>query len=534
MMPEPKPASARVPIHTLAILALLAIAASLQLGYQLYLGSDANDVGPFETVLAQAIAGHFESGAGPARLYGPFGGDHPSVLMHAPLYYRAVALLAWPVVQAGFDPLASVLLMGRALSILGTAVLLFATFGWARLGGRSPRAGWFAVLLVTASPLFGNLMVMVRPDALGVGLQSLAGLLLVSIVMNSKTQPEHGLGSSAKLRGGLGLAACLFVLAFAAKQQNVTVALVTGLMLAWAVKVGRISLRSVAIGTGFAAALGVAYFAIENVLTGGRMWRTVFVYPSGPFRAINYAGWRHVLSIFEITARRSTGLLALCTVTAIVVRGRWLAQGVDRLLAAMLGIELLFLIPLCLFNAGAASNYALQGVVFACILAGRGLDLAIDKIQAWGIMPRRVVVSGWIASLLFLTLADARWVAQSEQLRREELAAVDSLLSRTELGDVRPDTRYFVGRQHLNRLFGNAALIHDDWLYGAFETIDEVEPRNVWLAEALREGAIRQVVIPDHGAQVPGLDRPLAQMGYQFAGEFGEFSVWQRAESAMQ
>ena len=85
------------------LIAALAIVAIAHLGYQFRLGAEPADAGPFETVLARAVAGHFEPGAGPGRFYGPFGGDYPSVLMHAPLYYRLVALAAWPAVALGVD-----------------------------------------------------------------------------------------------------------------------------------------------------------------------------------------------------------------------------------------------------------------------------------------------------------------------------------------------------------------------------------------------------------------------------------------------
>ena len=70
---------------------LLAMIALAQVGYQVRIGLDPTDAGPFETVLARTVAGHFEANAGPSRFYGPFDGSYPAVLMHAPLYYRLVA-----------------------------------------------------------------------------------------------------------------------------------------------------------------------------------------------------------------------------------------------------------------------------------------------------------------------------------------------------------------------------------------------------------------------------------------------------------
>ena len=56
---------------------------------------------------------------GPWELYGPFGGSNPLVLIHAPLYYRAAALLAWPMARAGLHPVDAARLAGRLISALG-------------------------------------------------------------------------------------------------------------------------------------------------------------------------------------------------------------------------------------------------------------------------------------------------------------------------------------------------------------------------------------------------------------------------------
>ncbi len=52
------------------------------------------------------------------------------------------------------------------------------------------------------------------------------------------------------------------------------------------------------------------------------MLQSVFVYPAGAFRSINYAGWTHVLSVFDITARKSVGLIAIAAVCSLGLRRR--------------------------------------------------------------------------------------------------------------------------------------------------------------------------------------------------------------------
>lgn len=502
----------RAPL-TAAVLAVAA-AAAIQVGYHAAIGLGADDVGPFETVLARAVAGHFEAGVGPGRFYGPFDGAYPSVLMHAPLYYRLAALVAWPFVALGGEPLACSLFAGRALSALGTTLLLWLTFRLARLDGAGRRAGWVSALLLGASPLFGNLMTMLRPDALGVALQTAVAWLGLRAI---------GEGEPAARRVRLlVLAAVLAALGFLMKQHNVTVAAALGplVLLAWR----RGVLPARAIACAIVAGLGTValVLAVETVVTGGRMGQTVFVYPSGPFRAINYAGWVHVGSVFDITARRSLALVGLAVAGAWIVGRRVLVPTLDRVLLLFLGVELVALVPLCLYNAGAASNYALQAAVFASMLVGRLLD------RAASIAPDR---RGWVGSAAafaagaFLLAADGRWIVQAEGLRRREREAASAIAG----DDVSPASRYFVERQHLNRLHGRSAMIHDDWLYGAFEQVGGAEPRRVWLRAALVDGPIREVVTPARlPSRVPGVEEPLDALGYREVARVADFCVWRR------
>ncbi len=72
-----------------SVTALLAFgAAALLFWAHLALGRE--DVEALESPLVLPIAA--ELTAGPWRLYGPYGGDNPLVLIHAPLYYHLAAL----------------------------------------------------------------------------------------------------------------------------------------------------------------------------------------------------------------------------------------------------------------------------------------------------------------------------------------------------------------------------------------------------------------------------------------------------------
>jgi hypothetical protein len=521
-----------------ALLALLALAVAIQVGYYVFIGVQSGDVGPFETVLARAVAGHFEPGAGPGRFYGPYDGGYPSVVMHAPFYYRLVALLAWPFVAAGFDGLNCALVAGRLVSVCAGMLLLAAVWGWARLGGRSVRAGLCSVGLVASSPVVGSLLTMLRPDVLGVAMQTAAGLLVVGFLEKRRVEihqpnvkPNHAQPPSA-LAGIalLTLAGMCFALAIVVKQHNLMVALVCGCLLIWSCRRGELRTRPLMVAAGLAMAFAIAYLCSENLLTGGLMWKTVFVYPSGPFRGINYAGWVHVRSVFEIVTRRSLGLILLAGISLCVSRGRTLADRVDRVLFLLLLLELALLVPLCLYNAGAAYNYALQAIVFAGVLVGRGIDRTLNALAASATPVRALVGAGAMGSLLLIAVSDAHWVLQTERLRRDERVNVEAIRTDVRVAAGSNNSRYFVARQHLNRLDGNPALIHDDWLYGAFERAAGVEPRNAWLKLAITEGPITQVIVPDELQTVPGVDRALPELGYHRLARFGDLTVWSRAQ----
>jgi hypothetical protein len=78
---------------------LLAVSAAVTMGYWAPKGLDERDTEAMESPLMMSVARQLDSG--PRDLYGPYDGSNPLVLIHAPLYYRAAALFAWPMVRAG-------------------------------------------------------------------------------------------------------------------------------------------------------------------------------------------------------------------------------------------------------------------------------------------------------------------------------------------------------------------------------------------------------------------------------------------------
>jgi hypothetical protein len=223
--------------------------------------------------------------------------------------------------------------------------------------------------------------------------------------------------------------------------------------------------------------------------------------------------------VFLETAKRTGGLLAITF--ACVALGRLQVRRLDAILLVAIGLELALMIKLCLASAGAWYNYAIPSACWLAVLVGRSADRLLEQTPS----PRTILcLSG--ACLLLLAL-DVRNVGSTIRLRR----TTDQTL-RAVLGDervrVERHERYFAGPlQHFNRRFGNADLLHDEWLYGAFEAIGAAEPRREWLRDALDSGSIVQVILPKGAVAVSGVPENLRDVGYEPVAEFGELRVWE-------
>ncbi len=149
-------AASRAWVASLVVAALLGSAA-VAIVIDVFLASRLEDGEALESPMMLPVARQLSHS--PRELYGPFGGGNPLVLIHAPLYYRIAALLAWPMARAGLGFVTAALASGRMLSLLGLALTAAAAYRLARLDGAPARAGWLALSLLVTAPVVGRIPV---------------------------------------------------------------------------------------------------------------------------------------------------------------------------------------------------------------------------------------------------------------------------------------------------------------------------------------------------------------------------------------
>jgi hypothetical protein len=524
-----------------------------------------DDIEALESPLVAAAAGQLVEG--PAQLYGPYGGRNPRVLIHAPLYYRLTALLAWPLVHFGLEVVTACLLVGRGLSTLGFLVALVAVYQMARLGGAPSRAGWWAALLAAATPIYGGLPFEVRPDLLGIGLET-AGVWIVLATL-AEERPARA----------LPCAFVCFALALCVKQHFVAAPAVSTVFLLAAAARGWLAFRAAVLPVFLGVTIIGVCYAGEQWATGGRMSQSVFVaaanvsriHPADWFFALNIllaVVWKSVGPILLLAAggaalgpgrpgagRRclataGTGLIAL-TAALVVLQFFWvdmrvsglivagslalvavfvpalaLAAGprpddrIGRALWAYCALELAVTALLCRLSTGAWYNYAIGGVLFACVLAARSVEQAVGEKCS-----RQAVLTFAIAAVAVpaFALTDAKEVAAK---RRVDRAALQGLLKNTRLSSTEI---FFVDRPGDNRVHGRLDMVYDPWLYPVFESTGLAEPRSTWLARALAAGPIRVVVTTSPRSRIDGVARSLPELGYRLSDRSGPFLVWRRS-----
>jgi hypothetical protein len=544
---------------------ILVVSAALALGYRGWIALGPEDVEALESPLVMSAARQLTEG--PAGLYGPFGGKNPWVLIHAPLYYRLTALAAWPLRLAGLSPVAAALVAGRTLSFLGLLATLVAGFRLARIGGLSRRAGWWSVLLIASSPVLGAMPVAVRPDMVGVALQTVGVLWLVRALQEQR--PKMGAVVPAYI--AFGLAACV-------KQHFVVEAVVsTGLVLVSWLR-GRISRKAVerALPAGLLVVLLV--YGAEELATQGHMSRSVLEAASRVAQTRS-GGWVHVRTILIGLAYLTLGSIPLLTAAAAVClakRPGWIRSsfvalvglltagvvalrvadvsriGVEVYMPLVLGNLLLqpLLIGLCVFvdrrrllsegdavlwicvlgeilllaalswaSTGAWLNYAIQASVFIGVLTARLLDRAFEG-------SRSVHALAPIAlGVLLVPLAVFSDVRDTYELRAVQQYEFAELANRRD-GDA--SQVYFDGRPGMNRVHGRPDLVYDDWLYPIFESSGLAEPRSSWLRRALTNGSVRWVVCKSENPRVAGIEESLQRLGYLPVVRLGESYLWER------
>lgn len=488
----------------------LAASAAVYQGHHLSLASQDEDTNHLETPLALAVAGQLTDG--PGTLYGPYSGANPRVLVHSPLYYRLAGLGAWVLTGVGVDPVAASLAAGRMLSLAGLALVLVAAYRIAQLDGGALRAGAWAALLVAGSPVAGSLPVTVRADMLGVGLQGLG------VAWALRAIRDGGARGLLTAYVALGLAVCV-------KQHAVAAPVVTSLLTLAAWRRERVRTAAVAGAHAIGLAVVGAYYGIEEVITSGRMHQAAFALPAA-FRTVAPASWEHVAEVAFEMVKRSVGLVALAGACLWAGPRRALGGRLDAVLGLYLLAETALAVVLCRNSTGAWVNYFMPAIVFACLWVGRALDRVAEVPATFG----RVAPLG--LALLAFAGRDAQLAYASASHRADDRALMRLVLSDPRIASRLPGSRYFVGEPSKNRLHGNLALAHDEWLYGRFEAVGDAEPRAIWLGGALVSGPVEVVVVPDDGRRAPGevagLDEPLSGLGFQLVGQFGPYTLWER------
>ena len=501
------------------VTALLVASVAIYGGYHAWIAFDPDDTNNLETTLALATARQLADG--PSTFYGPFSGTNPLVLIHAPLYYRLIGSVAWVACQFRADPMLATLASGRAVSALGLLAIALSAAILANGPGGTRLAGFWAALLILGSPVFGSFGFTIRPDTLGIALQT-AGLALAARGMGLLGAPDdrRGLAIFALAGTSFGLAACV--------RQNLLVAAVVASLyqFLWAAtgrgRWGRV--------VGFIAALvavPAAYYAAEERVTGGAMSRAVFLLPS-KLSQISPNSWPDAMDIFFEMAKLGSGLLMLALATFIAgPRRAIVGTRLDLALWGLAVAEAAAVVPMCLRSNGAWVNYAQPAVVWGSILAARA---ALRVIASPALSLRAVAI--WVAAF-FVMGNDLRLAEVSRSNRRDGRSLLASILDDPEVRSASRSGVYFVSHPQFNRMFGRSSLAHDEWLYSSFEALHMAEPRTRWLAEALA-GPVTVVVVPSSGERddfVSGLDATLPELHYRRASSHGPYSAWVRSAS---
>jgi hypothetical protein len=538
---------------------VLAVSAVCAIGYGIALAIGQEDTEPLESPLIMSVARQVTDG--PSGLYGPFDGKNPWVLIHAPLYYRVSALLAWAGAHLGESAVRASALAGRLISIAGLAVTMAAAFRIANLDGGSRRAGWWSISLIAAAPVLGTQPFAVRPDLLAVALETVGILWIAKSLFAPAGGPTVLLGFVA-----FGLAACV-------KQHLVAIPFLSAVL---CVAAGR---ARAAVG-GILAAIAIVglVYGVEEIASLGRMGHAI-IGAASHVGKIHPGEWARVQIIFLAIGGRSAGIMTFFWVAALaaatsgaglsrrslaaagllVVLGLvgvetwylevWDARtlairssiifltpaimlpacalinwrsvaggGLDRVLWLFVAGELVIVAALSYVSTGAWVNYAIQAVVLGSILTARAADRGLrDRANPLALFALAIGVLAIPSPLAFTMYSDVN-------NRRYDDSAAKFIISHYN----RPAHEFFfVDRPGLNRVNGRADLVYDDWLYPVFESYGLAEHRAIWLTKKLVDGGIRFVVTTSQSSQVDGLPLPLTRLGYASRSHAGSFYVWE-------
>ncbi len=472
------------------------------------------------------------------------------------------------------------LVAGRFLSVLGLLATTWMASRLSRLDGAPRKAGWWTVLLILSAPILSGFPFAVRPDMVGIALQT-AGIFLVLSALQAK-RPE-----AAKLLWAytaFGLAVCV-------KQHDVGAAAIsTGLLLSAWLR-GRLRFHWIVSSLLVASSIVLLDYGAEEFVTNGRMSQAVLVAAANVGR-IHPADWVHVRIVAVASLGRTIGLIALLTAAHLAVTGsrlglgrrvfamggavlvgllvglwtlqlalivkasvaepshqlvdliptvgslnlvlgfvmtililpacalfEWRSYPGERLgsaLVAYVAAELFLMTALWRFSAGAWANYAIEAVVLASVLTGRAVARACDEARS-----RRLVVLA-ASAVLVGAILHIQEVEAPRYLDRLELTEVFDRIKRA------PSEFFFVDRPEQNRADGRLELVYDDWLYPVFESMGQAEPRSNWLLGILTSSSIRVVVTTSNDLRVPGIEESLPRLRFRPAMRVGNFFVWVR------
>ena len=522
---------------SIGIGALLLASALVFLGFRFAQGISREDTEPYESPLMMSVARQLV--AGPGELYGPYRGTNPLVLIHAPLYYRVAGLLAWPIWKAGLHPVEAARVAGRLVSSAGLLAILAAAYRLGRIGSRSRGAGMWAAMLVASCPVLDAYPFAVRPDLLGVALQTWGvALTLESIECGRRREV---------------LASILFGLSFCVKQHLVVT---WGVMIAITAVVAKPRPSSIArlIGPGVGTA-GLVY-AVEAIVTGGRIWDSALIAASGVGR-VHPGDGLHVTTVLAAVAGKAAGLsavavaaafgragaglvaaLAMLSIAQVFWAGPWIttilpalsmaglviglvgcarAGRVERMLGACVTAELVVVIVLSWSSSGAWINYAIPMVPLTSAMIARPMMAAAES-AGW---PGRTILATAALAVLASAWMDAKVEATRRAVEHRDLARV------LKTAGVPPSAMIFGDRPGRNRMMGRLDLVFDEWLYPVFESRKLAEPRSRWLGPRIWPAAgVGAVVLESEGDRIEGLPGSLPERGYRRVGRSGRFWVW--------
>jgi hypothetical protein len=544
---------------------VLGLAAVLAIGFGILLLLSREDSESLESPLLLAVARQLY--AGPWELYGPYNAANLLVLIHAPFYYHLAALLAWPLARLGIESITASLIAGRALSFLGLLATLALAYRLTRLDGAPARSGVWAALLIAGVPVVGSMPYAVRPDMLGIALQT-AGVLLVLRVL-----------AEDRRRGTLLLvASSAFALAVCTKQHDVAAAAISVSLLLSAWRGSRVPSKLIERGLLLAIALVVVGYGTEELMTGGRMSRAVFL-AARSVGGIHPGSWYRAGIVFLATVAKSVGLLTLLAaaglasgwqlsgnaaralgaagasvvgvvlalvmlqhvigsvwLTAVLIgamavvalfwvaarllgrRRSMIGKPLDSLLWLYFLGEMAMVMLLYRASTGAWVNYAIQAAVFLAVLTGREVGRVLEAR-----LPLRSELLIAAGALVCLG-STASAVRNAELDRRIDRQALATLLQHVPCA---PSQVFVVDRPGMNRLHGRLDLVYDSWLYPVFESIGLAQPRAIWLRRILTTGNVRFVVNTNSGPQLDGVMQSLPDLGYVRKYQVGPFYAWE-------